>query len=349
MSSAQPNKLIVFWDKYLSKIANLFNRIHVIALTLAFVVCVYIAYSIIGETDLVSSPAHFVYFLVTTATTVGYGDMSPSTEQGMLFTAFIVMPISLSLFALIITKLASNAAQIWYRQLKGKHTLNTMKNHILILGYNRERTPHLVKMLKREEKSREIVLVSVEQQENPLQGLVQFINASAFTDKVELNRANIESASCIVVDTDKDDTTLTLALYVSKLNPSAHLVGHFIDEVKCEILSEHLPNAETISNLSTELLAKSVMDSGSSQVHSELVSAHEGQTQYSIKVPSTNRPFTLAEIFLSFKQDYEATIIGVRAQNDGVQLNVNLDSMLSPNDTIYYIADERIEFENWPK
>lgn len=125
-------------------------------------------------------------------------------------------------------------------------------------------------------------------------------------------------------------------------------MAHFVDDVKCKILSDHCPNAECISNLSTELLAKSVIDFGSSFVHSELVSAHKGQTQYSITVPEGTPSFTLEKVFLDFKQNYEATIIGSRNRSGEVNINQKLSTQIESGETLFYIADERVEFDNWP-
>ena len=341
-------RLFWWWDKYLSQYALAMANANAFLLVLVYSIVVYIGYRLTGEHALTEEFIDFIYFLAVTGSTVGYGDMSPQTNAGQLFTAFFVIPLSLALFGLIIGKVLSALSALWYRQFKGKHHVN-LSNHIVVIGYNRERTPHLVQMLKREEKQRQIVLISVEQQQNPLPEHVEFINVHGFTDVDDLERANIEQASCLVVDTDTDEMTLTIALFVAQMNPNAHLVAHFIDDVKCQILSAHCPNSECISNLSTELLAKSVMDFGSSLVHSELVSAHKGQTQYSIQVPKECSTFPLNALFLTFKQDFEATIIGVRDAQGDVHINQKLDQPIHGGDTLFYIADERIEFKQWPE
>jgi voltage-gated potassium channel len=341
-------RLFWWWDKYFSQYALSMANTNAFLLVLIYTIVMYVGYRLTGEQALTEEFIDFIYFLAVTGSTVGYGDMSPQTNAGQLFTAFLVIPMSLALFGLIIGKVLSAFSALWFRQFKGKHHVN-LSNHIVVIGYNRDRTPHLVQMLKREEKQREIVLISVEQDQNPLPDAVEFINVHGFTDVGDLQRANISEASCLVVDTDSDEMTLTISLFVAQMNPNAHLVAHFIDDVKCQILSAHYPNSECISNLSTELLAKSVIDFGSSLIHSELVSAHKGQTQYSIQVPESCTSFALNELFLTFKQDFEATIIGVRDRHGEVHINQKLDQPIHAGDTLFYIADERIEFKKWPK
>lgn len=340
-------KLIALWDSHLAKIADILDRIHIVWLTLGFGAVVYGTYHLLGEHELVETPIRFIYITLVTMSTVGYGDWSPQTEAGQLFTALFVIPFGISLFAIVAAKAAAKAASVWYRKMKGMHTTNRT-GHIVIIGYNADRTPMLVEQIAREE-DRDIVLVSKEQTENPLPSHVDFINVPSLTNENHMQRAAIETASCIIVDTDTDDSTLTIALFVNTLNDEAHLVAHFDEDVKGRILKRTCPNSECISNLSTELLAKSVIDSGSSLVHSELVSAHMGQTQYSIQVPAHCQPFKCSEVFLTFKEQSEATIIGLRRANtDSVELNVRLDTLINPTDTLFYISDERISFDQWP-
>lgn len=343
--------LIALWDQYASKYFERLTQMNIVVLTIGYIFITYIGYQLCGEETLVADPLDFIYFLSITASTIGYGDMSPVTQAGRLFTALWVAPFALALFGLLIAKGAAFFSNIWYRRNRGRHML-TLRNHIVILGYKRSSTEHLIRMIQREEKGRrDVVLVSVEQEINPLGNDIHFIHANNFTDIDDLHRANIAEASCIVVNTSSDEMTLTIALYVSKLNTKADLVANFVDDIKCRILTEHLPNAECISSHGTELLAKSIIDSGSSLIHSELVSTHKGQTQYSIKVPDGIAAFTLNDVFMLFKQEHDATIIAVRksGQRD-VEINTLLSTPLTSGDQIFYIADERINLSDthWP-
>ncbi|EGQ8223772.1 potassium channel related protein [Vibrio cholerae] len=340
-------KLIELWDEYFSVVAEGLGKLHLGLLTLSFVLIVYCGYQILGEDHLIESPIRMTYYLVTVGSTVGFGDLHPLTELGQAFTALVVIPGSLGLFALVAGKLLAKGMSLWYRKQKGMHTVRNKSDHIVLVGYNQNRTPSLVKQIVREDK-RDIVLISVEQHENPLPNIVSFINVPSFTNEDELERSALSRASCIIIDTDADENTLTIALFASSLNGTAHLVAHFSDPVKAKILKLQCPNAEVISNLSTELLAKSVIDSGSSLLHSEMVSAERGQTQYGIEVKS-EYSFKVMDIFIDFKQKTESTIIGMRRRNEKVViLNPDLETIIHPGDTLYYISDERVDFDQWP-
>ncbi len=340
------NKLIRLWDEYFAVIADGLSKAHVGLISLSFVLIVYVGYQLAGESELIKSPLKLVYYLTVVGSTVGFGDLSPVTDTGKTFTAFFVIPGALGIFAMIAGKIVARGMNLWFRKQKGMHTLS-LTNHIVLIGYNPNRTPSLVKLIDRED-DRDIVLVSCEQKENPLPDMVQFINVPSFTNEDELSRSSLKDADCIIIDTDNDENTLLIALFVSAINSEAHLVAHFLDTVKARILKHQCPNAEIISNLSTELLAKSVVDSGSSLLHTEMVNAEQGETQYGIKVESTI-PFEIKDVFLEFKVRAGATIIGMRRHGeDKVSLNPDLSTMVYPGDTLYYISDERIEFNHWP-
>ncbi|MFB2604105.1 ion channel, partial [Rhizobium phaseoli] len=44
----------------------------------------YLLFMLAGEGDLVGRPVDFVYYYMVTATTVGYGDLSPKSAPGRL-------------------------------------------------------------------------------------------------------------------------------------------------------------------------------------------------------------------------------------------------------------------------
>ncbi|MBB1312990.1 ion channel [Aliivibrio sp. SR45-2] len=340
----------------LKVINNLINK-HFMAInmyTLMFLLISYALLSWLGlsyanEPQLTDNLSSFFYYIVTTSSTVGYGDLSPTTDYGRLFSALFIIPCGVGLFALSVGRAAVFFTDFWRTNRRGRRNLN-LENHIIVIGINSGRTHHLVQMLRREEQGRrEVVVVSCEYEESPFDSDIHFVRVNSFTDAVEMERSNLSKASAVIVDTDLDDVTLTVSLFVAEQNSEAHLVAHFEDPIKRDLLHKYCPNSECISSLSTELVAKSVMDKGSSFIHSELVSAHEGQTQYSIEIPSEITPFTIESVYTPFKKQYEAIIIAIQTNNEGCKINPSLETILSPGDVIYYIADERITDLNWDK
>lgn len=294
-----------------------------------------------GEHDLIALD-NFAYWLMVTASTVGYGDMSPSSTAGKLIVGFWVIPLGLSLFALFIAKAGYYLSELSQRKKRGLRMLKLQK-HTVIIGWNESRTLRLIELLqaKSEDSSRKILLCSSSLTENPLPGKIEFVHAEYFSHDATMARANLAEAERIIIDSTLDDVTLTTALYCEKVSPGSHKTAYFKDQSIADLLRSHCPNIETIPSVDVEMLAKSALDPGSSQLHKQLLDSTYGMTQYAVAYPYESAP--LAPLFDHFKHKLGATIIGVKRKNEHeLYLNPPLDHNLECGDSIYYIAENRL-------
>ncbi len=299
-----------------------------------------------GEKELTDNFSSFIYYLMVTASTVGYGDHSPVTDLGKWIVVLFVIPGGLSLFAALLGRVAGAAVDYWRAGIIGKRRVR-VENHIVLLGWNGARTVHLIRMLQHEEAGkRPIVLCSRSDIENPLPGEINFIRVTSYTDSQEMKNANITGASCIIVDNLSDDITLSAALYCASVNPDAHLLAYFKDEALGRLLSQHCPKAECIPAVGAEMLAKAAVDPGSSALHQELLASTRGMTQYSVVYPEHQPTTKIENIFSFIKKHHHATLIALDI-GSGIELNPDLDTEVPPNTKLFYISDERIETFAW--
>lgn len=330
-----------------SNLFNLSNR-NLALLVVAYIVVSWALLSLSGEHALTSEPSTFIYFLMVTASTVGYGDHSPQTSLGKWIVVLLVIPGGLTLFAALIGRLAGGAVDYWRAGVLGKRRVG-VENHILLLGWNGQRTIHLIRMLQHEEEGkRPIVLCSRSDIENPLPGEIGFVKVTSYTDTQEMEKAAIDKAGCIVVDNLEDDITLSAALYSANVNPSAHLLAYFKDEALSRLLNQHCPNAECIPAVGAEMLAKAAVDPGSSALHQELLASTRGMTQYSTVYPQSMSPIKVELAFDYMKRHFHSTLIALDV-GKGIELNPDLEREIVSGAKIFYIADERIENFEWEK
>ncbi|WP_391089646.1 ion channel [Vibrio sp. NH-UV-68] len=328
-----------------SHLFSLSNR-NLFILLFTYIALSWLLLRLSGEQALTEEVSTFIYFLMVTASTVGYGDHSPVTPLGKWVVILFVIPGGLSLFAALIGRLASGAVEYWRAGILGKRRVG-VENHILLLGWNGQRTMHLIRMLQHEEAGkRPIVLCSRSDIENPLPGEIGFVKVNSYTDRQEMEKAAIDKASCIVVDNMEDDITLSAALYCTNINPTAHLLAYFKDEALSHLLSQHCPNAECIPAVGAEMLAKAAVDPGSSALHQELLASTRGMTQYSTIYPQDLEAISVDVAFDFMKRHYQATLIALDV-GQGIELNPDLDREITPGAKVFYIADERIEHLNW--
>ncbi|WP_028021886.1 ion channel [Enterovibrio calviensis] len=330
-------------------ITSQFQRLsgkHVLTAVVTYAVLSWILLKLAGEHSLTSPFVDYVYYLLVTASTVGYGDMSPQTVAGKWIVALFVIPCGLSIFAIGVGRLAGIGIEFWRKGLLGKRSVD-VSGHILILGWNESRTLHLIDMLLHEEKDKRPIVLCVRAEiQNPLPKEIEFVRTTSFTDEIAMSRAGFEDASCIIIDNPEDDITFAAALFCASKNPDAHILAYFQEEVLSNLLKSHCPKAECIPSVSVEMMAKSAVDPGSSELHHELLNTRKGMTQYAVTYPGDAKYTTVSELFMRMKQQHDATLIGIR-RNDEVKLNPALDAEVKPNDLLFYIADERVSDFNW--
>lgn len=301
-----------------------------------------------GEQALTNS-ADFLYWLLVTASTVGYGDLSPETAAGKVIVSIYVIPWGLGLFGLGVGRIAAFVSHQWRKGIQGLKALNE-DEHILVVGWNGNKTLHLLKLLLRESESgagKAIVLCAKREMDNPFPDKIGFVRVDSYSNEDDMDRAGVKKAACIIVDNVDDDITMTSALYCASQNPAAHIIAYFQQEELGRLLKSHCPNIECMPSVSVEMIAKSAVDPGSSVLHHELLDVDKGMTQYST-VYQGSQTLKVADVFSAMKARYDATLIGIANENhEGMQINPDLNASIVPGSVIYYIADERVMNFSW--
>lgn len=325
--------------------ASLFIRASittVIATTLTYVIGSYLLLSLAGESDIVA-PDNFFYWLVVTASTVGYGDYSPATLWGKVAVSLWVIPLGLSLFAMILTQVGFGITEFIRRGKKGLRNMNH-ENHTVIIGWNGTRTLRLIELLlsKTNGDTAEVVLCVEADIENPLPNRIDFVKVESFSHRESMLRASLDKAARIIIDNPLDDVTLTTALFCDKISPNSHKTAYFQDENVGELLRAHCPDIECIPSVAVELLAKSSLDPGSARLHRQLLDSTYGMTQYSVEYQG-DLPIPCGALFDHFKHALSATLLGVRRSGEQkIDINPALNAQVKAGDTVYYIAEQRL-------
>ncbi|WP_040488940.1 ion channel [Fulvimarina pelagi] len=304
----------------------------------------YILLGIVGEDGLTGDVATYIYYYGVTATTVGYGDLSPAGTAGRLIAAFFVIPGAIAIFTAVLGKLLSGISGVWRKRMQGAGDFSTRVGHMIVLGWQEGASQQLLSMLSGERASDEAlpVLVSRSLAQNPMSDQIDFVRAERLADPEALERAGISGARGVVVRGENDDETLAAALVSATLNSSIHVVAYFEYQRTAEIAERQAARIETITSLSPELLVRAARDPGSSQVAKLLLSASTADTAFSMLLPEGRAPIRYGDALIGLRRSCNATLVGV-GRAGKVDLNCPADDPISSGDTIYYISDNRLD------
>ncbi len=294
----------------------------------------------------VSNPDIFWYFYLTTATTVGYGDFSPSTAVGRVITTLWIMPGGIGLFTTIIAKAVQSFTNGWRKKVRGLGSYENLEGHIVILGWQGARTRSMVQHIRGDSSAAqtEIVLCTAQEIENPIPDEVKFVRDVSLNSPDILRRAGLAHADKVIALGSDDNETLAAALGAGAANPNAHLVAYFQQSSFAGLLKAHCPQAECNVSLTIELMVRSAQDPGSSRVQSQLLSTLEGPTQFSMHVPNTVGRLGYGALFAAFKDRHDATLLGIAASRlgDDLILNAPNDHPVTPGSLLYFMAADRL-------
>lgn len=288
--------------------------------------------------------ADYTWWFIVTATTVGYGDISPASPGGRAC-AVIIMLLGVGLIALTVGKIAEEMVDFGKRRMRGLTQLNEQE-HLVILGYCKGETENVVEELLEDqsEQGRAIVLCSDELEENPMPDRVKYVRGDLSSDDV-LQRACVADAARILVHCADDNDTLVAVLGARSVNRSAHYVARVTREASEVHLRRIDPQIECVRSLSTQLMVHAVQDRGTTAVIRALLSHASNDTVFRMELPENGRSWTFGALQQGLKRSMNITVIATAGADGMTNLNINpdFDTQVAGGASLFYVAMGRVE------
>ncbi|HOJ21583.1 MAG TPA: NAD-binding protein [Armatimonadota bacterium] len=167
-----------------------------------------------------------VYFAVVTITTVGYGDIVPVTPRARLISTFLVTPMRIVVLILFIGTAYELVFQRYREAYRMRRLKGRLANHIIVCGYGVKGHATVEELICFGHSPDEIVVIdaSADAARDAARLGVAALRGDA-TKEATLEAAVIEKATDIVVDVDRDDTTVLICLTAKHLNPEICVVA----------------------------------------------------------------------------------------------------------------------------
>jgi len=282
-----------------------------------------------------------------TITTVGYGDITPSTVGGRII-GVVVMVFGIGLLGMFTATIASAFVETKLKEGKGVMDIK-VKDHFLICGWS-YKAKEIIAELREDKKvkNRPIVIVA-DIPEKPLDDENTFF-LHGEVDVDIMRKANLQEASVVMILTDesldsysRDAKVVLNTLTIRKLNTDVYICVEISDARNMQ--HGKLAGANeiiVIGELSGNLLVQAALDHGITQIITELVSNRYGNELYKVKSPENFVGMQFIEVLKFTKEKHNAIIVAIESGEDNKLIaNPSREYTIRPGDDLVLIAHER--------
>ncbi len=211
-----------------------------------------------GYKDGNGTPVSFldaVYYATVTLSTTGYGDIVPVTDQARLMNVLVITPLR---FVFLIT-LVGTTIEVLTRRSRDEYRANRwrqrVRDHTVVIGYGVKGRSAVRALLDQGTEPSSVVVVSadpLEIAEATGDGVYGVVGDA--TREPVLREASLQTASRVVVATDRDDTSVLVTLTARRLAPSATIVASAREGQNIAVLRQSgadavIPTAESAGRM----------------------------------------------------------------------------------------------------
>ena len=323
--------------KFIHKIIHMNNKILFITSLLFIGFSSIVIYWIEPETF--EHPFNSLWWVMTTLTTVGYGDYYPLTVAGKLF-AMLLYLTGIGLIGVLIGKILDVFTLLRERREGGKMKF-TGSHHVVVVGWSLK-SQFAVREILQSHPDMEIVLIDQLERSPISEERIHYVKGDA-AKEATLVLANITEAKAAILFADDnvkepslaDGKSLLTSITIERLAPHVRttveiMTEEHIQNFKHVKVDEFILSNETISHMAV----RSAFSSGISSVISQLLSRTYGGDLYEIE----KRPHwtTYGEAFEELLKE-GATLI---ADGTNLTINQNLGELIPDHARLMVICDK---------
>jgi len=325
-------------------------RVAVLLLSvLAYGTTGFLYFELPGKPEL--SWADGLWWSLVTMTTIGYGDLFPTTPGGRFLVAVPIMAFGIGLLGYILSLAATTLVESRNRETRGMKDYKR-KDHLVILSFpGLDKVVRIVDELRADSQigeDGEIILVDDELTELPPElasRKVHFVRGNPARDET-LRRASIDSAKRAIIlakpgDPRSDDHVLAITLAIEARQQNVRTVVECLDAGTEELLRKAgCDSIVCTSRFEAHFISSEVANPGVQDVVEELLSHLTGQQLYFSKIGAAS-----GKSFGSVSKACRGAkhiAIGIRRAGK-TSLNLALDFALQEGDEVVTIGEKRLD------
>jgi len=291
-----------------------------------------------------------LWWTLVTMTTIGYGDLFPTTAGGRFLVALPIMTFGIGLLGYVLGLAATTLVESRNRESRGMKDYKR-KDHIVILNFpGVDKVARIVDELRMDPQigtEDEMVLVDDELAELPAElasRKIVFVRGNPARDET-LRRASIDDARKAIIlarpsDPRSDDHVLAITLAVEARQKKVRTIVECLDAGTEELLRKAGCDAIVCtSRFDAHFISSEVANPGVQEVVEELLSHLTGQQLYFSNVSAVGKSFGA---LCKACRDGNHIAIGIR-RSGKTSLNLDLDFVLQEGDEVVTIGAQRLD------
>ncbi len=281
-----------------------------------------------------------LYWAFITATTIGYGDISPQTDAGRAV-AIAVAVGGIASFTALIGLIANSLVEHTTRRLLGIGRVK-MENHIVIIGWSKI-VDKLIDEIRANKPDAKIVVVDSDVPPEVTEK-AEIVKGDPLT-KATLLKANIDKASYIVVSPKDEAHSVLLVLNARRLNRNARIIAMAFDEDTAELLQNAGADYVLPSVITASLMASFIHEPLVPQVIIDLASTTTGYVDIVELEPTGYVGLKYMDALVKAKKEDNMIIIALK-KGDRVIINPAPETVIGRTDKLLAIktnTEETIE------
>jgi voltage-gated potassium channel len=189
------------------------------------------------------------YYSTVTATTTGYGDIRPESEQARLITTIFVTPARILFLILLVGTTVEILAERTREAFDLRRWRRHLNDHVIICGFGTKGRMALDSLVNHGVERDSIVVIdptpeSLRSAENL--GVTAIAGDATRVDILE--EAGVRAARSVIVAPQRDDAAVLITLTVRELNPKATIVASVREEENVHLLQQSGADSAIVSS-----------------------------------------------------------------------------------------------------
>jgi len=165
-----------------------------------------------------------IYFTMISATTTGYGDIVPVTENTRLFDALVVTPTRIFFLLIFVGSAYVFVARRSWERFIMKRIQRSLSDHIVVIGYGTKNSRAVQELIDLGAEPANIVIVDTSEDRLAIAKArgCTVLKADASHDAT-LRAVHVNRAKLVIISAGRDDTSILVCLTIRHLAPNVRI------------------------------------------------------------------------------------------------------------------------------